>query len=104
MIAEHLLVPPAVEASTLSRTYLTLPFLPSNPTAHGFMKRKQITPWAPSARNAQLEKALFSEKVTEGINFDKYDDIPVTVRGVDVPPPLESFKVRCSDSIVMFVD
>ncbi|KAI8824330.1 P-loop containing nucleoside triphosphate hydrolase protein [Fimicolochytrium jonesii] len=39
----------------------------------------------------RLEKALFSEKITEGINFAKYDDIPVHTHGVRLPPPLETF-------------
>lgn len=43
-------------------------------------------------RNVALEKELFAttetsglDHVTQGINFDKYDDIPVEVNGADVP-------------------
>lgn len=41
----------------------------------------------------QLEAELFGKsKVNSGINFDKYDDIPVTASGNDVPAPIESFE------------
>ncbi|TPX60696.1 hypothetical protein PhCBS80983_g01617 [Powellomyces hirtus] len=55
-------------------------------------RRRQKIEWTPRPRDPRLEKALFSEKITEGINFDKYDDIEVSVAGHDVPDPLMTFK------------
>lgn len=43
--------------------------------------------WAP--RNEDVERRLFASTST-GINFEKYDDIPVTVTGKDCPEPIKS--------------
>ncbi|KAI9470539.1 MAG: P-loop containing nucleoside triphosphate hydrolase protein [Benjaminiella poitrasii] len=46
-------------------------------------------------RNMQVERDLFGvpddNKVLTGINFDKYDSIPVDISGEHVPAPLEKF-------------
>mgnify|MGYP002214486802 CR=1 FL=1 len=49
--------------------------------------------WSGSDRtDKRLEKQLFeSEHVTAGINFDKYDDIPIETSGDNVPDPIEKF-------------
>jgi len=44
----------------------------------------------PLARNERLEAELFSGG-SSGINFDKYEDIPVEATGSDVPGGIESF-------------
>lgn len=41
-------------------------------------------------RDERLERDLFGEKKT-GINFEKYDDIPVETSGENVPAPIEEF-------------
>ncbi|KAI8381178.1 ATP-dependent RNA helicase DED1 [Radiomyces spectabilis] len=51
-------------------------------------------------RNPELEEKLFKtgkESMHTGINFDRYDNIPVEVTGKDVPPPLEEFTERSVD-------
>ncbi|KAK7077178.1 ATP-dependent RNA helicase ddx3x [Halocaridina rubra] len=48
----------------------------------------------PLARNEVLEAELFSNsgsKSNSGINFDKYDDIPVEATGDDIPPCINTF-------------
>ena len=45
----------------------------------------------PLARNDRLEQELFSGG-SSGINFDKYEDIPVEATGTDVPKNIESFE------------
>uniref|UniRef100_A0A7S4DLH6 RNA helicase n=1 Tax=Lotharella globosa TaxID=91324 RepID=A0A7S4DLH6_9EUKA len=45
----------------------------------------------PGPRNTRDEERLFSGKAPSGINFDKYDDVQVQVRGRDVPKPHEAF-------------
>ncbi|KXS17338.1 DEAD-domain-containing protein [Gonapodya prolifera JEL478] len=43
-------------------------------------------------RNPREEKDLFgSANMNTGINFDKYDDIPVEASGTDVPGPIATF-------------
>ncbi|CCJ29835.1 unnamed protein product [Pneumocystis jirovecii] len=54
-------------------------------------------------RNQRLERELFgshhdSNTVSTGINFDKYDDIPVEVSGTDVPEPISVFTSPPLDS------
>ncbi|XP_077472974.1 DEAD-box helicase 3 X-linked a isoform X3 [Stigmatopora argus] len=44
----------------------------------------------PTAPNERLEHELFSASNT-GINFEKYDDIPVEATGSNCPPHIESF-------------
>ncbi|KAG4302773.1 hypothetical protein PCK1_000933 [Pneumocystis canis] len=55
-------------------------------------------------RNQRLERELFGSHqdsntaANTGINFDKYDDIPVEVSGVDVPKPISVFTSPPLDS------
>ncbi len=51
-------------------------------------RRRARTP----ERNERLERELFGEKKT-GINFEKYDDIPVETGGDDIPAPIAAFSV-----------
>lgn len=44
----------------------------------------------PMARDSRAEEELFKNAST-GINFDKYDDIPVDATGNDVPEPISTF-------------
>jgi hypothetical protein len=48
-------------------------------------------PRAAAARDERLERELFGVANT-GINFDKYDDIPVEATGHDVPPNIETVR------------
>uniref|UniRef100_A0A8D3D270 RNA helicase n=1 Tax=Scophthalmus maximus TaxID=52904 RepID=A0A8D3D270_SCOMX len=54
----------------------------------------------PTAPNERLENELFSSGNT-GINFEKYDDIPVEATGSNCPPHIESFHDVEMGEIVM---
>ncbi|KAI0226713.1 ATP-dependent RNA helicase DDX3Y [Lamellibrachia satsuma] len=62
----------------------------------GRLKEEQTTPGAevdwskPIQRNERVEKELFGTGNT-GINFDKYEDIPVDVSGEDCPQHIDNF-------------
>lgn len=45
----------------------------------------------PLPRNDRLERELFGDRST-GINFDKYEDIPVEATGADCPQNIETFE------------
>lgn len=47
-------------------------------------------------RNERLEFELFGnpERVSEGINFSKYEEIPIEVSGSNIPPPINDFQVE----------
>lgn len=46
----------------------------------------------PLPRNQRLEQELFGEVVNTGINFDKYDNIPVQATGTNVPEPIQDVR------------
>ena len=57
-------------------------------------------------RNARMEKELFGDasdplKQHTGINFEKYDDIPVEATGAGVPEPVNSFTTSPLDSLLL---
>jgi ATP-dependent RNA helicase DDX3X len=57
-------------------------------------------------RNMRLEKELFGDpndpsKQHTGINFDKYDDIPVEATGAGVPEPVLSFANSPLDPVLL---
>ena len=57
-------------------------------------------------RNMRLEKDLFGDandpsKQHTGINFDKYDDIPVEATGAGVPEPVLSFANSPLDPVLL---
>ncbi|KND02634.1 uncharacterized protein SPPG_01722 [Spizellomyces punctatus DAOM BR117] len=52
----------------------------------------QKRPWTPGPRDSRTEQRLFSERITEGINFEKYDEIPVSTAGYEVPAPIGTFE------------
>ncbi|KAL4608802.1 putative ATP-dependent RNA helicase an3 isoform X5, partial [Arapaima gigas] len=54
----------------------------------------------PTAPNERLERELFSGSNT-GINFEKYDDIPVEATGTSCPPHIESFHDVDMGEIIM---
>ncbi|XP_038148352.1 putative ATP-dependent RNA helicase an3 isoform X6 [Cyprinodon tularosa] len=54
----------------------------------------------PTAPNERLENELFSGSNT-GINFEKYDDIPVEATGSNCPPHIESFHDVDMGEIIM---
>ncbi|CAI5670557.1 unnamed protein product [Oreochromis niloticus] len=54
----------------------------------------------PTAPNERLEHELFSGSNT-GINFEKYDDIPVEATGSSCPPHIESFHDVDMGEIIM---
>jgi len=58
------------------------------------------------ARNNRLEKELFGDpddpsKQHTGINFEKYDDIPVEATGAGVPEPITSFANSPLDPVLL---
>jgi ATP-dependent RNA helicase DDX3X len=57
-------------------------------------------------RNQRMEKEIFGEandpsKQHTGINFEKYDDIPVEATGADVPEPVTSFTSPPLDAVLL---
>lgn len=57
-------------------------------------------------RNMRLEKELFGEvndptKQHTGINFEKYEDIPVEATGAGVPEPVTSFEGSPLDTVLL---
>lgn len=57
-------------------------------------------------RNVRLEKDLFGDandpsKQHTGINFEKYDDIPVEATGADVPDPVLAFTTPPLDPVLL---
>jgi len=60
----------------------------------------------PGSRNPRLEKELYgdpdgSNTQRSGINFEKYDDIPVEATGTDVPEPLLQFTSPPLDQVLL---
>lgn len=60
----------------------------------------------PGARNQRVEKELFGDpqdptKQHTGINFEKYDDIPVEATGINVPEPVTAFTSPPLDKILL---
>lgn len=53
-------------------------------------------------RSLRLEATLFGSQTNSGINFDKYDDIPVDISGNDVPEPVADFKSSNMDELLKF--
>ncbi|KAI8929960.1 P-loop containing nucleoside triphosphate hydrolase protein [Entophlyctis helioformis] len=53
------------------------------------------------ARDLRLEERMFgvSKQHNTGINFDRYDDIPVEVSGHDAPEPISSFTDSALDDL-----
>jgi ATP-dependent RNA helicase DDX3X len=57
-------------------------------------------------RNARMEKELFGDdldpsKQHTGINFEKYDDIPVEATGANVPEPITAFTSPPLDPVLL---
>ncbi|KAJ3928238.1 MAG: P-loop containing nucleoside triphosphate hydrolase protein [Lentinula lateritia] len=57
-------------------------------------------------RNRRMEKEIYGEaddpsKQHTGINFEKYDDIPVEATGADVPEPVTSFTGPPLDPVLL---
>ncbi|KAI0794119.1 P-loop containing nucleoside triphosphate hydrolase protein [Fomes fomentarius] len=60
----------------------------------------------PGGRNNRMEKELFGEaddpsKQHTGINFEKYDDIPVEATGAGVPEPVNAFTNPPLDPVLL---
>lgn len=56
--------------------------------------------------NSRLEKELFGDpadpqKTHTGLNFEKYDDIPVEATGANVPDPILSFETAPLDPLLL---
>ena len=54
------------------------------------------------ARTLRLESTLFGSQTNSGINFDKYDDIPVDISGNNIPEPIIDFKSSNVDELLKF--
>ncbi|KAM4699708.1 ATP-dependent RNA helicase DDX3X isoform 2-T2 [Discoglossus pictus] len=64
-------------------------------------ERNEEDDWSkPLAANERIEQELFSGSNT-GINFEKYDDIPVEATGNTCPPHIECFQDVCMGEIIM---
>ncbi|KAI0339417.1 ATP-dependent RNA helicase ded-1 [Trametopsis cervina] len=60
----------------------------------------------PGGRNMRMEKELYGEvndpsKQQTGINFEKYDDIPVEANGAGVPDPVNTFTSPPLDPVLL---
>ncbi|KAI0685892.1 DEAD-domain-containing protein [Cytidiella melzeri] len=60
----------------------------------------------PGGRNMRMEKELYGEvndpsKQQTGINFEKYDDIPVEANGAGVPEPVTTFTSPPLDPVLL---
>lgn len=60
----------------------------------------------PGSRNQRLEKELFGDLsdptvLHTGINFEKYDDIPVEATGTNVPEPVTAFTSPPLDKVLL---
>ncbi|KAG0262018.1 ATP-dependent RNA helicase ddx3x, partial [Mortierella polycephala] len=59
----------------------------------------------PAARNPRLERELYGtedkERLSTGINFEKYDDIPVEASGNQVPEPVSTFTSPPLDPLLL---
>jgi ATP-dependent RNA helicase DDX3X len=60
----------------------------------------------PGARNMRMEKELYGDasdpsKQHTGINFEKYDDIPVEATGAGVPEPITQFTNPPLDPVLL---
>lgn len=60
----------------------------------------------PGGRNTRMEKELYGElndpsKQQTGINFEKYDDIPVEATGAGVPEPVLEFSNSSLDPVLL---
>ncbi|KAF9921196.1 DEAD-box ATP-dependent RNA helicase [Linnemannia zychae] len=59
----------------------------------------------PAARNSRLERELYGtddkDRTNTGINFEKYDDIPVEASGTKVPEPIQSFTSPPMDPLLL---
>ncbi|KAG0284365.1 DEAD-box ATP-dependent RNA helicase [Linnemannia gamsii] len=59
----------------------------------------------PAARNPRLERELYGtedkDRTSTGINFEKYDDIPVEASGTKVPEPVLSFTSPPLDPLLL---
>ncbi|KAF9966302.1 DEAD-box ATP-dependent RNA helicase, partial [Mortierella alpina] len=59
----------------------------------------------PAARNTRLERELYGtedkERQSTGINFEKYDDIPVEASGNNVPEPVLTFTSPPLDPLLL---
>lgn len=60
----------------------------------------------PGGRNMRLEKELYGDaedpsKQHTGINFEKYDDIPVEATGAGVPEPVTAFTSPPLDPVLV---
>ena len=52
-------------------------------------------------RDAKVESELYKVMSSTGINFEKYDEIPVEVSGRDCPPPIANFKESELDPVMI---
>lgn len=63
-----------------------------------FSYRSNVRKWdrpadgSAAPRDAKLEAEIFAGGASQGINFDKYDDIPVELSGAPAPPPIDSVR------------
>ncbi|KAK9722589.1 DEAD-box ATP-dependent RNA helicase [Basidiobolus ranarum] len=60
----------------------------------------------PCDRNPALERELYGlvedkDRLSSGINFEKYEEIPVDATGDDVPGPIESFEDSDLDALLL---
>lgn len=72
------------------------PHQSSSSGGFGGMERRRFEPYGfkgPNTyeRKESSEEELFKTAMKSGLDFDKYDDIPIDLRGKDAPKPIEKF-------------
>ncbi|KAJ3120002.1 DEAD-box ATP-dependent RNA helicase [Nowakowskiella sp. JEL0407] len=60
-----------------------------------FYSRSDVQP-----RNMRMEQVLYGNQTNSGINFTKYDDIPVEASGDSVPEPIVDFESSELDQLI----
>ncbi|KAI9328928.1 P-loop containing nucleoside triphosphate hydrolase protein [Obelidium mucronatum] len=60
-----------------------------------FFDRKDVR-----GRDPRLEAQLYGKQMSSGINFEKYDDIPVETSGNNVPEPIANFDDAALDPLL----
>mmetsp|Transcript_6684 Transcript_6684/g.10419 ORF Transcript_6684/g.10419 Transcript_6684/m.10419 type:complete len:623 (+) Transcript_6684:178-2046(+) len=59
---------------------------------YGGARKNEMGFHGSTQEDPRLEKQLFGEVKLTGINFDKYDDIPVETSGMDIPEGISTFE------------
>jgi ATP-dependent RNA helicase DDX3X len=68
------------------------PLSRGSPNGRSFDAPSRSAKEYPLPRNPRIEAELFGKQHNTGINFDKYEDIPVDASGQNVPEPIANVR------------